>query len=36
MVIVTVLNILGIKLLAGMNLVLVGAQFVFIAVFVAL
>ena len=35
-VVVTVLNILGIKLLAGMNLVLVGAQFVFIAVFVAL
>jgi putrescine importer len=33
---VTGLNILGIKLLAGMNLVLVGAQFVFIVVFVAL
>jgi putrescine importer len=30
---VTGLNILGIRLLAGMNFVLVGAQFVFIAVF---
>jgi amino acid transporter len=35
-VLVTGLNILGIKLLAGANLVLVVAQFVFIAVFVAL
>ena len=30
---VTALNILGIKLLAGMNLAFVGAQFVFVAVF---
>lgn len=35
-VLVTGLNILGIKLLASMNAVLVGAQFVFIAVFAAL
>jgi amino acid transporter len=34
--IVTGLNILGIRLLAGMNLVFVGAQFVFIVVFAAL
>ena len=34
--IVTGLNILGIQLLAGMNLVLVSAQFVFIAVFAVL
>jgi len=34
--IVTGLNILGIRLLAGMNFVLVGAQFVFIVVFAAL
>ena len=33
---VTGLNILGIRLLAGMNMVLVGAQFVFIAVFAVL
>jgi len=32
-VLVTGLNILGIRLLAGMNLAFVGAQFVFIAVF---
>ena len=35
-VLVTGLNILGIKLLAGMNLVFVSAQFVFIAVFAAM
>jgi amino acid transporter len=35
-VLVTGLNILGIKLLTGMNLVFVAAQIVFIAVFVAL
>ena len=34
--IVTGLNILGIRLLAGMNFVLVGAQFVFIVVFAVL
>ena len=34
--IVTGLNILGIRLLAGMNIVLVGAQFVFIVVFAVL
>ena len=33
---VTGLNILGIKLLAGMNLVFVAAQFVFVAVFAAM
>ena len=33
---VTALNILGIKLLAGMNLAFVAAQFVFVAVFAAM
>lgn len=35
-VIVTALNVVGIKMVSRMNLVLVGAQFVFIAVFVAM
>ena len=35
-ILVTGLNILGIRLLAGMNLVFVAAQFVFIAVFAAM
>ncbi|MFB9378323.1 APC family permease [Kineococcus gynurae] len=35
-VLVTLLNVLGVKLLAGVNVALVGIQFVFIAVFVLL
>src|SRR3954447_7997682 len=35
-VLVTALNILGIRLLAGMNLLFVAAQFIFIAVFAAM